>query len=309
MFVQPFDELSNCVASTLFFHYSKVFLYSGHWLICFGFVIMTDDFYDDLVALAAVAVCIDEKEENAATRKKRRIWTKEWLLDKQKYSNMELLEKLRQTEPQDFKNYLRMNDATFQNLLRKVTPFIIKQDTMMRNAITPEARLIVTLRYLATGNSFQDLKFSSAISPQSIGEIVIETCEAIAKVLKNFIKVPQSAEEWKIEADKFADRTNFPHCVGCIDGKHITIIKPMHSGSYYFNYKKTFSIVLMAVANADADFLMVDIGTNGRVSDGGVFSRTKFLTNCRKEIWTFRCRKSTGMKNYPSFSWATMRFR
>lgn len=102
---------------------------------------------------------------------------------------MDLVEKLRQTEPMDFKNYLRMDDATFQILLEQLTPFIRKQDTLMREAISPEARLMVTLRYLATGNSFQDLKFSSAISSQAIGGIVLETCEAIATVLKDYIKV------------------------------------------------------------------------------------------------------------------------
>lgn len=32
----------------------------------------------------------------------------------------------------------------------------------------------------------------------------------------------------------------------------------------------------MAIANANYEFLMVDIGANGRVSDGGVFSNTSF---------------------------------
>ena len=33
----------------------------------------------------------------------------------------------------------------------------------------------------------------------------------------------------------------------------------------------------MAVVNADSEFLMVDAGSNGRISDGGVFSNTKFF--------------------------------
>lgn len=34
----------------------------------------------------------------------------------------------------------------------------------------------------------------------------------------------------------------------------------------------------MALVNADSEFLMVDVGTNGRVSDGGVFAQTKFAS-------------------------------
>lgn len=59
----------------------------------------------------------------------------------------------------------------------------------MREAIPASHRLSITLRYLATGNTFEDLKFISAISPQSIGKIVIETCEALIYCLRNYIKV------------------------------------------------------------------------------------------------------------------------
>jgi hypothetical protein len=45
----------------------------------------------------------------------------------------------------------------------------------MRDAVTHSQRLFITLRYLATGNNFEDLKFVSVIS-QSTRIIVLETC-------------------------------------------------------------------------------------------------------------------------------------
>ncbi|XP_055910773.1 uncharacterized protein LOC129945139 [Eupeodes corollae] len=57
---------------------------------------------------------------------------------------------------------------------------------------------------------------------------------------------------------------------------HVEIRKPPNSGSFYFNYKKTFCIVLMAIVNAKSEFLMVDVGKNGRNSDAGVFGHTTF---------------------------------
>nr|CAI5862343.1 unnamed protein product [Callosobruchus analis] len=66
----------------------------------------------------------------------------------------------------------------------------------------------------------------------------------------------------------------FENCLGAMDGKHILIKKPSNSGSYYFNYKGTFSVVLFAIVNANYEFLYVHTGTNGRVSDGGIWNNT-----------------------------------
>ncbi|XP_050523154.1 uncharacterized protein LOC126895383 [Daktulosphaira vitifoliae] len=170
-----------------------------------------------------------------------------------------------------------MDHTTFSKLLKMITPMIEKQNTCMREPISSAQRLSWTLRYLATGVNFKELKFITAIAPQTIGKIIIETCKAITTALKDNIKIPASEKEWKIISDEFESKWNFNHCLGAIDGKHnLEIIKPQQSGSYFFNYKHTFSIVLMAIANANYEFIMVDIGANGRVSDGGVFSNTLF---------------------------------
>ena len=87
-----------------------------------------------------------------------------------------------------------MDEPTFLELLSLVTPIIEKQDTIMRTAITPHERLTCTLRYLATGRSYEDLKFSCLISPQTLGRIIPETCNAIYEVLKkDYMKVSKDS--------------------------------------------------------------------------------------------------------------------
>ena len=68
-------------------------------------------------------------------------------------------------------------------LLSLVTPYIEHRNTVIRDAITSHERLTATLRYLATGRSYEDLKFTTAISTPSFSNIILETCEAICNNL------------------------------------------------------------------------------------------------------------------------------
>lgn len=56
-----------------------------------------------------------------------------------------------------------------------------------------------------------------------------------------------------------------------MDGKHVVLQAPIKSGSDFYNYKNFFSIVLFAVVDAQYNFLYVNAGCQGRISDGGVF--------------------------------------
>ena len=81
---------------------------------------------------------------------------------------------------------------------------------------------------------------------------------------------PSSEEAWKNVSESFEQGWNFPNALDAIDGKHVIIKAPPKSSSLYFNYKKTFSIVLMAVCDAKYKFTVVEIGDTGRQSDGSI---------------------------------------
>jgi hypothetical protein len=56
--------------------------------------------------------------------------------------------------------------------------------------------------------------------------------------------------------------------LGAMDRNHVMLQAPMNSGTECYNYKHFFSIVLFAV---------VDVGCQGRISDGGVLKNTQLL--------------------------------
>jgi hypothetical protein len=139
------------------------------------------------IACGALYIFFGTEEGSKKTKRK---WIKNWRQDRDLYGHMPLLRELRENEPDDFKNYLRMDNLTFEYILNLVSPYISKQDTVMRKCITAEERLAASLRFLATGRSLQDLKFSTSISAPALCRIIPETCWAIYTALKeDFLKV------------------------------------------------------------------------------------------------------------------------
>lgn len=107
-----------------------------------------------------------------------------------------------------YRNFVRMDSSTFEELLSKVAPKITYQNTVMREAISAGERLAVTLRFLATGNNktyknyattnlfhctgetFASLQYLYRIPAQTIGRIIPDTCRSIVNTLsEDFLKV------------------------------------------------------------------------------------------------------------------------
>ncbi|XP_013875762.1 uncharacterized protein LOC106525917 isoform X2 [Austrofundulus limnaeus] len=170
-----------------------------------------------------------------------------------------------------------MNREELQFVLNKVAPFITKQDTNMRLSISAKDRLVLTLRFLATGESFTSLNFQFRVGKSTISKIVRETCEALYEAFaEDYLKTPNTEEEWLEIAQDFHQMWQFPNCLGALDGKHINILPPAHSGSTFRNYKGQFSVLMMALVDAKYQFLYVSVGAQGKASDAGVFAETDF---------------------------------
>lgn len=92
----------------------------------------------------------------------------------------------------------------------------------------------------------------------------METCDTLWDVLCPIVLSEPSQNEWKEISKEFETKWNLPLCDGALDGKHIRIEAPPKSGTKYFNYKKYFSIILLALCDANYNFICVDIGAYGK---------------------------------------------
>lgn len=142
-------------------------------------------------------------------------------------------------------------------------------------------------RYLATGESMRSLAFQFRVSHQYISVIIKDTLKAIKTRFFAEAMPEPTTEKLKQNAEKFFERWNYPNCVSAIDGKHVRIFCPKNSGSCFFNYKDYFSVVVLAMVDAEYKFVAVDVGAYGREGDSGIFQRSSFGRKIYNEEFNF----------------------
>ena len=164
-----------------------------------------------------------------------------------------------------------------QELLQKVKPLIEGKSTNMRQPISPEEKLAVTLRFLATGESYKSLMYQFRIHSSTISLFIPKVCEAIYQALEDeYFSMPRTQEEWHALVDLTYSKWQFPNAFAAADGKHIAIYYAANSGAIFYDYKGFFSIVLLAFVDHDYRFIFADVGCQGRISDGGVYRNSTF---------------------------------
>lgn len=102
------------------------------------------------------------------------------------------------------------------------------------------------------------------IGKSTMQQILKEVCQAIVDVVLPIVMPTLDEDTWNKVAAEFECRWNLPHCIGALDGRHFRLKKPSNSGSLFFNYKKFFSMVLLAVCDAHRRFLWFNVGHYGK---------------------------------------------
>ncbi|KAG0432231.1 hypothetical protein HPB47_021030, partial [Ixodes persulcatus] len=130
--------------------------------------------------------------------------------------------------------------------------------------------------YLSSGDPVKDVALAFRVGVSTARAAIVDTCKSLWERLRPIYMPTPNTQVWQDIAMEFQRLWKFPNCVGAVDGKHVQMQAPVRSGSLYFNYKKTHSIVLMASADAHYCFTIVDVGAYGRNSDGGVLKNSNF---------------------------------
>jgi hypothetical protein len=119
------------------------------------------------------------------------------------------------------------------------------------------------------------MHYSYRIGISILSEIIQGVCKMIWDKLKDMYFPFPTQDKWLKVAGGFNEHANFPNCLGAVDGEHVRIIKPRHSGSAYYNYKHLFFYRTHG-CGTNYCFTCVDIGSYGKCSDSGIFTNCLF---------------------------------
>ena len=178
-------------------------------------------------------------------------------------------------DPMAYRNFIHMPPELYQKLEQRITAEFQRDRILMKDPVSPGVKLAVTLRHLATGDSYTTLQYAFRVDSLTIEKFVPEVCDAITRAYRDQVMQCNTLpEDFLLVEFIFRRRWNFPHALGALDRRHIPIRCPQGGGSLFRNSKCFQSIVLLALVDGDSKFLWVDMGAAGSTSNARIFKHT-----------------------------------
>lgn len=112
-------------------------------------------------------------------------------------------------------------------------------------------KIAATLRFCAQGSYQKSVgqDFLVGMSQSTVSSVLGEVINLIEeKLCSKWISFRLSNDEKQMAATDFYNRTGFPGVIGCVDGTHVNIVRPIESEHLYYNRKGRHSLNTMIVS-------------------------------------------------------------
>ncbi|KAK3101308.1 hypothetical protein FSP39_002583 [Pinctada imbricata] len=179
----------------------------------------------------------------------------------------------------EFRSHFRLTRSSFELLLNMImakSP-LVPNIQHGRPSVPAEKQLLLGLWFLATSECCRILCDRFDVSKSSVKRITRKVSEALNDLKHQMIIWPVGGKIIET-ADKFKAIVGFPGVIGSVDGTHIMIPRPSDHSGAYLNRKKSYSIVLQGVCDADLCFTDVYVGWPGSVHDARVYQNSSLAS-------------------------------
>jgi hypothetical protein len=127
-----------------------------------------------------------------------------------------------QLSDKEFFIRFRLTKPTVQDLFARIVDEI-SSPTDQNDAVPPMNRLLLTLRFYASGSMLIAAGDFAGVHKSTAGAIVHKISSAIASLSRDVIRFPGTPEEMQDVKQGFYERARFPNVVGAIDCTHVKI--------------------------------------------------------------------------------------
>ena len=164
-----------------------------------------------------------------ARRNRRNRTINIWKDPLEQYSNAELIERF------------RLDRQSIVNLAREIEPHLTVS-TYKGRSLSSILQLVITLRYLASGDMQRTVGDSVNVSQSAVSRAVASVTRALTRIRPNYISMPRTEEETQTIMAEFFQKYSLPGIIGLIDGTHIRIQSPTENEYAFVNRKNFHSI-------------------------------------------------------------------
>ncbi|CAI6359257.1 unnamed protein product [Macrosiphum euphorbiae] len=185
----------------------------------------------------------------------------------------------------DFRIRFRLSKVVVEQVLELITDNI-SVENQWNCAIAPIDKLLLTLRFYATGSFLITAGDFLGVSKSSACVIVRTVSTAIASLCHQFIRMPTTDEEVYTLQRCFYKIARFPRAIGAIDCTHIRIQSPGgHNAEYFRNRKGYFSLNVQTVVSPDLKIMDIVARWPGSCHDQTIFKNSNIYSQLVNGKW------------------------
>ncbi|XP_045760645.1 putative nuclease HARBI1, partial [Maniola jurtina] len=174
----------------------------------------------------------------------------------------------------------RLSKAGYQQVLEELGPHL--QAARRRTAVRIELKILAALHFYATGTYQRPIGTSifNTMSQPCFSRCLREVTDALnaREVLTKYIKFPASQRERETIMQNFMEKFGFPGIIGCIDGTHVALVRPIEHEESFLNRKFYHSSNVMIICDANLSILHVDASFGGASHDSFVWNNSMVKT-------------------------------